>query len=67
MKEVKATPEWHWYCPKCKRSCLSRIHKIPTPAWIIMECADCGESYKVVPKHFFDIYYMEVPSEHFKL
>lgn len=47
MEQVKATLEWHYYCPKCERSCLTRFSG-NYGSWINV-CSDCGETYQVCP------------------
>ena len=46
IKEVRATLEWHWYCPFCERSCLSRFQGVYYTSSKI--CSDCGNTYKVI-------------------
>lgn len=46
MKEVKVTIEYHWYCPKCERSCLSP-YKEDEDLKVVHTCPDCGEKYQV--------------------
>lgn len=47
MKHVTATLEWHYYCPKCERSCLTRFSG-RVERWV-NTCSDCGEKYEIRP------------------
>lgn len=44
-----ATPEWHWYCPNCERSNMSRIHDFDNELETMrrVTCSNCGEEYTV--------------------
>jgi transposase-like protein len=45
---AKATLEWHWYCPRCERTCHRRFHcRDEFQGWKIVGCSDCGTSYSV--------------------
>ena len=62
MTEVTATPEWHFYCPNCGRSCLSRIDFYPGVPWKIMECPDCGSWFKVTPQNSINMEDQKTPT-----
>ena len=47
METVTATLEWHYYCPKCERSCLTRFSG-SDESWRTT-CSDCGTKYEVRP------------------
>lgn len=47
METVTATLEWHYYCPKCERSCLTRFSG-SDKSWRTT-CSDCGTKYEVRP------------------
>lgn len=45
METVTATLEWHYYCPKCERSCLTRFSgNVET---FKNTCSDCGTVYEI--------------------
>ena len=47
METVTATLEWHYYCPKCERACLTRFSG-SDESWRTT-CSDCGTKYEVRP------------------
>ena len=47
MDKINATLEWHWFCPRCERSCLSRYRNNGDDVAWRVTCSECGKIYTV--------------------